>query len=87
MEDARDPIRNAAEAVCDGLRQVGDFSYAILPKDIAHALGDVKKAFLGEIRNVLEWEINWIEERVAGGDRLRDEWRAKCEHQASTDSV
>ena len=22
----------------DGLRQIGDFSYAILPRDIAHAL-------------------------------------------------
>jgi hypothetical protein len=86
MEDARDPIRNAAGAVCDGLRQIGDFSYAILPKDIAHALGDFKKAFLGQIRNVVNLEIDWIDERVAGGDKLRDEWREKCQN-TSSDSV
>ncbi|PYS73149.1 MAG: hypothetical protein DMF69_05580 [Acidobacteria bacterium] len=86
MEDARDPLRNAAGAVCDGLRQIGDFSYAILPKDIAHALGDFKKAFLGQIRNVVNLEIDWIDERVAGGDKLRDEWRDKCQN-TSSDSV
>ena len=86
MEDARDPIRNAAGAVCDGLRQIGDFSYAVLPKDIAHALGDFKKAFLGQVRNVVNLEIDWIDERVAGGDKLRDEWREKCQN-TSSDSV
>ena len=86
MEDAREPIRNAAGAVCDGLRQIGDFSYAILPKDIAHALGDFKKAFLGQVRNVVNLEIDWIDERVAGGDKLRDEWREKCQN-TSSDSV
>lgn len=87
MEDARDPLKNAAEAVCDGLRQIGDFSYAILPKDIAHALGDFKKAFLGQVRNALDMEIDWIGERVAAGDKLRDEWREKCKTNASTDSA
>ncbi len=87
MEDARDPLKNAAEAVCDGLRQIGDFSYAILPKDIAHSLGDFKRAFLGQVRNALDLEIDWIGERVAGGDKLRDEWREKCKTNASTDSA
>lgn len=86
MEDARDPIRNAAGAVCDGFRQIGDFSYAILPKDIAHALGDLKKAFLEQVRNVVNLEIDWIDERVAGGDKLREEWREKCQN-TSSDSV
>ena len=85
MEDARDPLKNAAEAVCDGLRQIGDISYAILPKDIAHALGDFKKAFLGQIRNVVDMEIDWISDRVEGGDKLRDEWREKCQHTASSE--
>ena len=87
MEETRDPLRNAAEAVCDGLRQIGDFSYAILPKDIAHALGDFKKAFLGQVRNALDMEIDWIGERVAAGDKLRDEWREKYQHNTSSDSV
>ncbi|HEY6247182.1 MAG TPA: hypothetical protein VIX17_24745 [Pyrinomonadaceae bacterium] len=85
MEDARDPIKDCATAVRDGLRQIGDFSYAILPKDIAHALGDLKKSFLSEVRNFLDWEIDWIDERVAGGDRLRDEWRDKCRKEATDD--
>ena len=74
----RDPIRDACNAVWDGLRQVGDFSYAILPRDIAHACGDFNKALLNQIRDLVDWEIRWTDERVAGGDRMRDEWRAKC---------
>ena len=86
MEDARDPVRRVGEALCDGLRQIGDFSYAILPRDIAHAVGDLKKSLLTELRNGLDWEIDWIGERVEGGDRLREEWRQKCEHNTTTDA-
>jgi hypothetical protein len=78
MEAGRDPVREVAEAVCDGLRQIGDFSYAIMPRDMAHALGDLKKAVLGQVRSCVDWEVNWIDERVAGGDRLREEWRERC---------
>jgi len=85
MEDARERINKAAEAVCDGLRQIGDFSYAVFPKDIAHALGDFKKAFLSEVRHLIDWEIQWNDERVAGGDKLRDEWREKCRQNTSDD--
>ena len=83
MEAGRDPVRDCAEAVCDGLRQIGDFSYAIMPKDMAHALGDLKKAVLSQVRCLVDWEAKWIDERVAGGDRLREEWRARC-HQQET---
>jgi len=82
MQEARDACRDAAEAICDGLRQIGDFSYAVLPKDIAHALGDVKKAVLSQVRCAVDWEIDWINDRVAGGDKLREEWREKCRQQA-----
>ncbi|HEY0730263.1 MAG TPA: hypothetical protein VGD38_19415 [Pyrinomonadaceae bacterium] len=78
MQEARNCVNDVAEAVCDGLRQIGDFSYAILPRDLAHALGDVKKAVLSTVRSAVDWEIEWIDDRVAGGDRLRDEWREKC---------
>ena len=80
MEEGRDPVREVADAVCDGLRQIGNVSYAILPKDMAHALGDLKKAVLTQIKGVVDWELGWIDERVAGGDRLREEWREKCRH-------
>jgi hypothetical protein len=82
MQEARDAVRNAAEAVCDGLRQIGDFSYAVLPKDIAHSLGDLKKAVLSQVRCAVDWEIDWINDRVAGGDKLREEWREKCRQHA-----
>ena len=85
MEGTRDPIRDVAEAVCDGLRQIGDFSYAMMPRDIAHALGDFKRAFWSQVKDAIDWEIDWTEARVAGGDRLRDEWREKCSHNASDD--
>jgi len=87
MQEPRDPVRNAADAICDGLRQIGDFSYAILPKDLAHALGDLKKAVLGQVRCVVDWELEWIDERLAGGDRLREEWREKCRQQTSADAT
>jgi hypothetical protein len=85
MEDTRDPLRNAAEAVCDGVRQIGDFSYAILPRDIAHALGDLKKAVLSQVRSFVDWEIEWIDDRVAAGDKLREEWREKCRENSAND--
>jgi len=85
MEDTRDRVCNATDAVCDGLRQIGDFSYAILPRDIAHAMGDLKKAFLSQVRSIVDWELEWIDERVAGGDKLREEWREKCRQNVDGD--
>lgn len=77
MEDTRHSVHCATDAICDGLKRLGDISYAILPADIAHSLGDFKKAVLSNIRSCIDWEIEWIDERVAGGDRLREEWREK----------
>ena len=87
MQDARDPVCEVKDAVCDALRQIGDISYAILPKDVAHALGDLKKSVLSQIRLCLERDIAWIDQRVAGGDRLREEWREKCRRQTSTEQT
>ena len=87
MEDAKERINCAAGAVCDGLRQIGDVSYAILPQDIAHALGDLKKAFLNNLRSCIDWELGWIDQRVAGGDRLREEWKQKCSHNESDEAA
>jgi hypothetical protein len=78
MQEARTCASDVANAICDGLRQIGDFSYAILPKDLAHAVGDLNKALLSTVRSAVDREMEWIDERVAGGDRLRDEWREKC---------
>jgi hypothetical protein len=69
--------------VCDALRYLGDASYAVLPKDVAHQLGELKKNFLGGVRWLIEKEIKWVDDRVAGGDRLREEWQ--CSAHASED--
>jgi hypothetical protein len=84
MDEPRDQIRDACDAVWDGLRQIGDFSYAILPRDIAHACGEFNKAVLNQIRRCVDWEIGWIDERVAGGDQMREEWRQRCQHQPAS---
>jgi len=83
MAQGRDPIRDVAEAVLGGLRQIGDCSYAIMPKDIAHSMAGLKKAFLVQLTTALQWEMEWIDDRVAGGDKLRDKWREKCEQRTS----
>ncbi len=63
--------------LCDALRYLGDASYAILPKDVAHNLGDLKKSFLSTIRTLIDKDIEWVDARVAGGDRVREEWQQK----------
>jgi hypothetical protein len=69
---------NVLNEICDGLRYLGDASYAILPKDVAHNLGDFKKSFLSTIRSLIDKDIEWVDARVSGGDRLREEWQQKC---------
>ena len=80
MQEARESVHCAADAICDGLRHLGDVSYAVLPEDVAHSLGNLKKAFLTNIRDLIDWDINWVNDRVAGGDKLREEWHEKCQH-------
>lgn len=69
---------NVVNELCDALRYVGDVSYAILPREVAHNLGDLKKSFLGTIRTLIDKDIEWVDARVAGGDRVREEWQQKC---------
>ncbi len=83
MPEGRDPIRDVADAVLGGLRQIGDCSYAILPKDIAHSMAGIKKALLTRVATALQWEMEWIDDRVAGGDKLREEWREKNRQRTS----
>lgn len=78
MQEARSCVSDVANAICDSFRQIGDFSYAILPKDVAHAVGDLNKALLSTIRSAVECQIYWIDDRVAGGDKMREEWREQC---------
>jgi hypothetical protein len=74
---------SVANELREALRYVGDVSYAILPKDVAHNLGDLKKSFLTTIRSLIDKDIEWVDARVAGGDRVREEWRQKCDQEKS----
>ena len=78
MTETSESIHCAAKAVCDVLRYFGDVSYAVLPHDVAHQLGDLKKAFWSSVQSLIDKEIDWIDARVAGGDRLREEWKRAC---------
>src|ERR1700730_3833107 len=70
MEEARDSINDLCGALFDGLRYIGDASYAILPRDVAHSLGDLKKSFLSNVRSAIDKEVEWIDGGLAGGAAL-----------------
>ena len=69
---------NLVNELSDALRYIGDVSYAILPRDLAHSVGDLKKSFLTTIRSLIDKDIEWVDARVAGGDKVREEWQQKC---------
>ncbi len=83
MSEPRESVDNACNAVYDALRYLGDASYAILPLNVAHDLGDFKKKFLSNVRSLIEKDIEWIDARVEGGDRLREEWKRACNRERS----
>ncbi len=84
--EPRETINNAANAICDAIRYLGDASYAILPANMAHELGDLKKTFLTNVRSLIDKDIEWVDARVAGGDRLREEWKRACASDKSSEA-
>ena len=86
MEEARESGRCSINAVCDALRFLGDASYAVLPRDVAHQLGELKKNFWSGVRWLVDQEIEWVDARVAGGDRLREEWRRGVRREKGAES-
>ena len=87
MPDTNESPYSTVNVIKDGLRYLGDASYAILPEDIAHRLAELKKSFLGGVRWLVEKEVEWIDARVEGGDRLRDEWQRRRSAQAAPEST
>ena len=69
---------NIVNELSDALRYIGDVSYAIMPRDLAHSVADLKKSFLTTIRSLIDKDIEWVDARVAGGDKVREEWQQKC---------
>jgi hypothetical protein len=87
MDEGRDCVNDVCGAVLEGVRKIDEFCYAILPRDVAHAVADLNKAVLTQFRNFVDWKISWNDDRVAGGDRMRDEWREKCRREAGTNAT
>jgi hypothetical protein len=47
---------------------------------VAHQIGEFEKNLWGGVRWLAEKKIEWIDEAVNGGDRLREEWRRQQHH-------
>ena len=77
MPDTNESPYSTINVIKDGLRYLGDASYAILPEDVAHRLAELKKSFWGGLKCLVDKELEWIDARVAGGDRLREEWQRR----------
>ena len=75
IEERNESPYYGGNPVCDTLRFLCDASYAVLPEDVAHRVGEMKKNILGGVRWLVDKKIEWVDARVAGGDRLREEWR------------
>ena len=39
------------------------------------------------MRSAIDWEMDWVDERVAGGDRLREEWQQSCKRGEAPEDV
>jgi hypothetical protein len=87
MQSTNETSNSTVDALKDALRYLGDASYAILPEDVAHRLAELKKSFLSGVRCVVEKDIEWIDARVAGGDRLREEWRQRRSTQETSETA
>lgn len=75
MTNMNDSRYNTGNTVCDALRFLCDASFAVLPRDVARQIGEFEKNLWGGVRRFAEKNIGWIDESLAAGDRLREEWR------------
>src|SRR5215216_708037 len=85
MNGTSDPRYNTGDSLKDVWHFLCDAKYAIFPADVAHRVGEFEKNFWGGVRWFAEKNLEWLDEALAGGDRLREEWRRKCDaRQAAT---
>jgi hypothetical protein len=74
-----DPRYNTGDSLKDIWRFFCDASFAVFPRDIAHQLGEFEKNVWGGVRCFAEKNLEWIDEALAGGDRLREDWQRRRE--------
>ena len=77
MIDTNDSRYKTGNPVCDAMRFLCDASFAVLPRDAAHHLGEFEKNFWGGLRWFAEKSVTRIDESLAAADRLREEWRRR----------
>jgi hypothetical protein len=87
MQDTNQTRYETGHPICDAWRFLCDASYAVLPRDAAHQLGEFQKNIWGALGWLAEKQIDLIDEAVRGGDRLREEWRERCRTNRSTGST
>ena len=78
-----DPRYNTGDSLRDAFRFLADASFAIFPRDTAYKLGEFEKNFWGGVRWAAERSIECIDEALAGGDRLREEWQRRRDANAT----
>ena len=77
MASTNDPRYNTGNPLCDAVRFLCDASFAVLPRDAAQKLGEFEKNFWGGVRWFADKNVGWVEESLAAGDRLREEWNRR----------
>ena len=86
MNDTKDPRYNTGDTLRDAFRFLADAKFAILPRDVAHQLGEFEKNFWGGVRWLADKSIECIDDALSGGDRLREEWqRSRAARQPAPD--
>jgi hypothetical protein len=84
MNCTNDPRHNTGNPICDAFRFLCDASFAVLPRDAAHKLGEFEKNFWGSVRWFAEKNQTWVDESLAAADRLREEWNRRRAASTST---
>jgi len=77
MIDTNDSRYKTGNPICDAVRFLCDASFAVLPRDAAHQLGEFEKNFWGGLRWFADKSVTRIDESLAAADRLREEWRRR----------
>jgi len=78
MQDETNARYNTGNPLGDAVKYISEATYALLPTQVAHKLGELEKDLWSAVRGFAEKELGWIDERVEGGDRLRNEWKSAC---------